>query len=92
MNTLKKTIITVLSALSIMATAGFQIAKAQDTHACFGEIRMFTGNFTPTGWVLCLGQLLPISQYQALFSLLGTTCDGDGRSTIVLSDYHGFAC
>src|SRR5687767_14713453 len=48
------------------------------------EIRMFAGNFAPTGWALCNGQLLPISQNTALFSLLGTFYGGDGKSTFAL--------
>lgn len=48
------------------------------------EIRMFAGNFAPTGWALCNGQLLPISQNTALFSLLGTSFGGDGRTTFAL--------
>lgn len=48
------------------------------------EIRIFTGNFPPRGWALCNGQLLPISQNTALFSLLGTTYGGDGKSTFGL--------
>jgi microcystin-dependent protein len=50
------------------------------------EIRLFAGNFAPTGWAFCNGQLLPISQNTALFSLLGTTYGGDGRSTFGLPD------
>ena len=49
-----------------------------------GEIRMFGFNFAPQGWALCNGQLLPISQNQALFSLLGTTYGGDGTTTFAL--------
>ena len=45
---------------------------------------MFAFNFAPTGWALCQGQLLPISQNTALFSLLGTTYGGDGKSTFAL--------
>jgi microcystin-dependent protein len=48
------------------------------------EIRIFAGNFAPTGWALCAGQLLPISQNTALFSLLGTFYGGDGKSTFAL--------
>jgi microcystin-dependent protein len=55
------------------------------------EIRMFGGNFAPTGWALCNGQLLPISQNTALFSLLGTTYGGDGRSTFGLPNLQGRA-
>jgi microcystin-dependent protein len=53
------------------------------------EIRMFGGNFAPTGWALCNGQLLPISQNTALFSLLGTFYGGDGKSTFGLPDLQG---
>lgn len=51
-----------------------------------GEIRMFAGNFAPTGWATCDGQLLPISQNTALFSLLGTYYGGDGKTTFALPD------
>lgn len=54
-----------------------------------GEIRMFGGNFAPRGWAFCHGQLLPINDNQALFSLLGTTYGGDGRSTFQLPDLRG---
>ncbi|MCZ4318149.1 tail fiber protein [Aequorivita viscosa] len=54
-----------------------------------GEIVMFGGNFAPRGWALCDGQLLPISQNQALFSLLGTTYGGDGRTTFALPELRG---
>ncbi|MCM3628988.1 tail fiber protein [Paenibacillus glycanilyticus] len=56
-----------------------------------GEIRMFTGNFAPRGWALCNGQILPISQNTALFSLLGTTYGGDGRVTFALPNLQGRA-
>jgi microcystin-dependent protein len=55
------------------------------------EIRLFAGNFAPTGWALCNGQLLPISQNTALFSLLGTTYGGDGRSNFALPNLQGSA-
>jgi len=55
------------------------------------EIRMFAGNFAPKGWALCNGQLLPISQNTALFSLLGTTYGGDGKSTFGLPNLQGSA-
>lgn len=54
-----------------------------------GEISMFCGNFAPTGWALCNGQLLPINQNQALFSILGTTYGGDGKTTFGLPDLRG---
>ncbi|AKV03631.1 Microcystin dependent protein [Labilithrix luteola] len=53
------------------------------------EIRMFAGNFAPYGWALCNGQLLPISQNTALFSLLGTFYGGDGKSTFGLPNLQG---
>jgi microcystin-dependent protein len=53
------------------------------------EIRIFAGNFAPTGWALCNGQVLPISQNTALFSLLGTYYGGDGKSTFALPDLQG---
>jgi microcystin-dependent protein len=53
------------------------------------EIRIFAGNFAPTGWALCNGQLLPISQNTALFALLGTQFGGDGRSTFGLPNLQG---
>jgi microcystin-dependent protein len=55
------------------------------------EIRMFAGNFAPRGWALCNGQLLQISQNTALFSLLGTTYGGDGKSTFALPNLQGRA-
>jgi len=53
------------------------------------EIRMFAGNFAPKGWAMCNGQLLPISQNTALFSLLGTFYGGDGKSTFALPNLQG---
>lgn len=55
------------------------------------EIRIFPFNFAPKGWALCNGQLLPISQNTALFSLLGTTYGGDGKSTFALPNMQGNA-
>jgi microcystin-dependent protein len=55
------------------------------------EIRIFTGNFAPTGWAQCNGQILPISQNTALFSLLGTTYGGDGKSNFALPNLQGAA-
>lgn len=54
-----------------------------------GEIRMFAGNFAPRGWAFCDGQLLAISQNDALFSLLGTIYGGDGRTTYGIPDLRG---
>jgi microcystin-dependent protein len=50
---------------------------------------MFAGNFAPAGWMFCEGQLLPISEYETLFNLIGTTYGGDGQSTFALPDLRG---
>src|SRR5258708_17595135 len=54
-----------------------------------GEIRMFAGIFAPAGWMFCEGQLLPISEFETLFNLIGTTYGGDGQSTFALPDLRG---
>lgn len=59
------------------------------TDPFIGEIQIFPFGFTPRGWAQCNGQLLPINQYQALFSLLGTMYGGDGRTTFALPDLRG---
>ena len=51
-----------------------------------GEIKMFGGNFPPNGWAICNGQLMPISENDALFVLIGTTYGGDGQETFGLPD------
>lgn len=54
-----------------------------------GEIRMFAGNFPPVGWAFCNGQLVPISENDALFNLIGTTYGGDGQNTFALPNLSG---
>lgn len=54
-----------------------------------GEISMFAGNFAPSGWMICDGRLLPITQYQALFALIGTMYGGNGTSNFALPDLRG---
>lgn len=54
-----------------------------------GEIRMFAGNFAPAGWMFCEGQLLPISENEILFQLIGTTYGGDGEETFALPNLSG---
>jgi microcystin-dependent protein len=54
-----------------------------------GEIRMFAGNFAPAGWALCQGQLMPISENDTLFNVIGTTYGGDGQETFGLPDLQG---
>ena len=56
-----------------------------------GEIRMFAGNFAPAGWMFCEGQLLPISENETLFQLIGTTYGGDGKSNFALPNMQGNA-
>src|ERR1700675_851466 len=59
------------------------------TQPYVGEIRMFARNFAPAGWMFCEGQLLPISEFDTLFNLIGTTYGGDGQSTFALPDLRG---
>ncbi len=59
------------------------------SNSFIGEIRVFAGNFAPVGWAFCNGQLLPISENEALFNLIGTTYGGDGQSTFALPDMRG---
>ena len=54
-----------------------------------GEIRMFGGNFAPAGWAFCNGQIMPISQSEVLFTLIGTTYGGDGVQTFALPNLQG---
>lgn len=54
-----------------------------------GEVRMFGGNFAPAGWQFCDGSLLPISEFETLFNLIGTTYGGDGQSTFAVPDLRG---
>lgn len=54
-----------------------------------GEIRMFGGNFAPAGWAFCDGSLQPISEYDTLFNLIGTTYGGDGQQTFAVPDLRG---
>jgi microcystin-dependent protein len=57
--------------------------------AYVGEIRIFAGNFNPNGWMFCRGQILSISEYETLFSLIGTTYGGDGQQTFALPNLEG---
>jgi microcystin-dependent protein len=56
-----------------------------------GEIRMFAGTFAPAGWAMCQGQLMPISQNDTLFNLIGTTYGGDGQTTFGIPNLQGRA-
>lgn len=84
MNSTKK-IIGLLFAVFCLSSAS---VNAQQT-GFLGEVKMFAGNFTPRGWALCQGQLMSISQNQALFAVIGTLYGGDGRTTFALPDYRG---
>jgi microcystin-dependent protein len=80
-------VLLVVVAASLMGAMDLKEASAQEPY--LGEVRMFAGNFAPRGWANCDGQLLPISQNSALFSLLGTMYGGDGRTTFGLPDLRG---
>lgn len=81
---MKKLLLVLLVAMAFMSTE----VKAQQNDM-LGEVKIFAGNFAPRGWAFCNGELLPISQNQALFSLLGTEYGGDGRTTFALPDLRG---
>ncbi len=73
----------------IIALQGVFPSQNQANEPYLAEIIMFAGNFAPTGWAFCNGQLLPINQYQAVFSLLGTTYGGNGTTNFALPDLRG---
>ena len=87
---IKKTVFVILVA-AIVATTLTWTKPASAMDPFLGQIQMFGFNFAPRGWAKCDGQLLPISQYQALFSLLGTIYGGDGWTTFALPDLRGRA-
>lgn len=82
---MKKKLLVLL--LAMLSVASFNQSTAQD--AFLGEVKLFAGNYAPRGWMACEGQLLPIAQYSALFSILGTNYGGDGRTTFALPDLRG---
>jgi len=75
----------------LLFSLGLTSTQALSDEPFIGEVRWFAGNFAPRGWTECNGQLLQISQNTALFSLLGTTYGGDGRSTFGVPDLQGRA-
>ena len=77
--------------LLCIVLASFSTVQMQAQTPFIGEVQIFAGNFAPRGWAFCDGQLLPIAQNTALFSLLGTTYGGDGRTTFGLPDLRGRA-
>ena len=74
--------------IALVAILGLTNVHAQD-EPMIGEMKLFAGNFAPRGWAFCEGQTLPISENTALFSILGTTYGGDGRTTFRLPDLRG---
>ncbi|MBP1664467.1 MAG: phage tail protein [Bacteroidetes bacterium] len=77
--------------LSILIIALAFAAQIKSQQPYVGEIRLFAGNFAPVGWEFCQGQMLPIAEYETLFSLIGTTYGGDGQTTFALPDFRGRA-
>lgn len=75
-----------ISILILILCSNFKLYSQEQY---LGEIRMFAGNFPPKGWAFCNGQILPINQNQALFSLLGTTYGGNGHTNFALPDFRG---
>lgn len=80
-----------IAGLALLGRARRAEASTDSLQPFVGEIMLFAGNFAPVGWALCNGQLLPISQNTALFSLLGTNYGGNGVSTFGLPDLRGRA-
>jgi microcystin-dependent protein len=80
---------TIFMAAILCMISGTAVKDSQAQEPFIGEIRMVGFNFAPRGWAFCEGQILPISQYNALFALLGTTYGGDGRTTFALPDLRG---
>ncbi|MFD2720487.1 phage tail protein [Hymenobacter monticola] len=81
----------VLTGAAVTAPALAAPRKVAGYEPLIGEIMLFGGNFAPQGWALCDGRLVAISDYTALYSLIGTTYGGDGQSTFGLPDLRGRA-
>lgn len=73
----------------LLFVVSFFSQKGFSQQVFMGQIKVFAGNFAPAGWMFCDGSLLPISEYEALFTILGTTYGGDGQSTFALPDFRG---
>jgi len=78
-----------LLASAAVGLALLAAAPAQASDCLIGEMKLFAGNFAPSGYALAQGQQLPIAQFNALFAVLGATYGGDGRSTFALPDMRG---
>lgn len=77
--------------LSAAAPVSEKSNAPESMDGMIGEVRLFAGNFAPRGWAFCEGQIMPINQNQALFSILGTTYGGDGRTSFGLPDLRAKA-
>ena len=75
--------------IGLAIVAMFSVCETFAQESMIAEVKLFAGNFAPRGWALCEGQLLTISENSALFSILGTTYGGDGRTTFALPDLRG---
>ena len=84
-------LVSIIFALLMLGVLTVQTPVHAGDEPFIGEIRLFAGNFAPRGWAFCQGQLLAISQNDALFSILGTTYGRDGRITFGLPDLRGRA-
>lgn len=85
---MRKSLQVLIAATTLLASVtSIQVQAGAQPY--IGEIRYFAGSFAPRGWAFCEGQLLQVSQFDALFSLLGTTYGGDGRTTFALPDMRG---
>ena len=85
-----KNLIKLLLLLCVFSLPSFSSTELKAQEDPFiGQLAVFAGNFAPRNWALCDGQLLSINEYQALYSLIGTTYGGDGRTTFALPDLRG---
>eukprot|EP01060_Flectonema_neradi_P035489 TRINITY_DN6545_c1_g1_i1.p1 TRINITY_DN6545_c1_g1~~TRINITY_DN6545_c1_g1_i1.p1 ORF type:complete len:137 (+),score=29.09 TRINITY_DN6545_c1_g1_i1:32-412(+) len=79
----------IIAIMGVYPSRSDREAQTLSVEGMLGEVRLFAGNFAPRSWAFCDGQLLPIAQNTALFSILGTTYGGDGVTTFALPDLRG---
>lgn len=87
----RQKLIATAMAVSALGAVDVAVSSAAAQECYLGDIKMFAGNFAPRGYALAQGQILPIAQNQSLYSLLGTTYGGDGRTSFALPDLRGRA-
>jgi len=87
-NNISNHVLSLISA-ALFSTSVFSVSSAQASEPYLGQIEYYAFNFSPRGWTTCAGQILPINQNQSLYSLLGTTYGGDGRTSFALPDMRG---